>query len=120
VEALRRVARRHTPGRPALIHTGPETQDIKIKVFDAAAARRPVLVLGPEDSATVRLVRENIEDPLVAGQGDAAGIAAALERYLASDDETRHAFGGVPGEYDRLVQARRLLDWAKELTTEVR
>lgn len=101
-----------------LVHTGPETQDVKIKVFDAAAARRPVLVLGPEDSATVRLVREHVADPLVAGPGDEAGIAAALERYLATADESRHAFAGVPEEYDRLAQARRLLDWAKELTTE--
>lgn len=101
-----------------LVHTGPETQDIKIKIFEAAAVRRPVLVLGPEDSATVRLVREHIADPLVADQNDEAAIAAALERYIATTDESRHAFSCVPPEYDRLVQSRRLLDWAKELTTE--
>lgn len=98
-----------------LIHTGPETQDIKIKVFDAAAVRRPVLVLGPEDSATVRLVRQQIADPLVAEQQDQGGIEAALHRYLQTADETQHAFAGVPKEYDRLEQATRLLDWATQL-----
>ncbi len=97
-----------------LVHTGPESQDIKIKIFEAAAARRPVLVLGQEDSATVRLVRHHVADPLVADQNDEAAIAAALERYLATTDESRHAFTGVPGEYDRLVQSQRLLDWARQ------
>lgn len=101
-----------------LVHTGPESQDVKIKVFEAAAVRRPVLVLGPDDSATVRLVREHVADPLVADQNDAVGIAAALQRYLATTDESRHAFAGVPAEYDRIVQSQRLLDWAKRLTTE--
>jgi hypothetical protein len=101
-----------------LVHTGPESQDIKIKIFEAAAVRRPVLVLGPEDSATVRLVREHVADPLVADQNDEPVIAAALERYLATADESHHAFTAVPAEYDRLVQSQRLLDWAKELTTE--
>ncbi|MEO0531674.1 MAG: glycosyltransferase [Planctomycetota bacterium] len=98
-----------------LVHTGPETQDIKIKVFDAAAVRRPVLVLGPEDSATVRLVREQIADPLVADQQDQAGIEAALRRFIDSKDDSRHAFAGVPDEYDRLKQASRLLAWAAGL-----
>jgi hypothetical protein len=98
-----------------LVHTGPESQDIKIKIFEAAAVRRPVLVLGPEDSATVRLVREHIADPLVADQNDEPAIAAALERYLATTDESRHAFTAVPAEYDRLVQSQRLLDWASRL-----
>ena len=98
-----------------LVHTGPESQDIKIKIFEAAAVRRPVLVLGPEDSATVRLVREHIADPLVADQNDEPAIAAAFERYLATPDEARHAFATVPAEYDRLVQSQRLLDWASRL-----
>ncbi|MEN0111050.1 MAG: hypothetical protein AAF805_10030, partial [Planctomycetota bacterium] len=98
-----------------LVHTGPEAQDIKIKVFDAAAVRRPVLVLGPAESATVGLVREHVADPLVADQGDRPAIEAALERYLDSGDESRHAFAGVPGEYDRLKQAANLLGWAGEL-----
>lgn len=103
-----------------LVHTGPETQDIKIKVFDAAAARRPVLVLGPEDSATVQLVREHVEDPLVGCQADAAGIASALRKFLASDDRQRHAFVGVPDEYDRIKQARRLLEWGNSLSASAR
>lgn len=98
-----------------LIHTGPETQDIKIKVFDAAAVGRPVLVLGPKDSATVRLVRQQIADPLVADQQDQPGIEAALHRYLKTTDESQHAFAGVPDDYDRLIQAVRLLDWASTL-----
>lgn len=98
-----------------LVHTGPESQDIKIKIFEAAAVRRPVLVLGPEDSATVRLVREHVADPLVADQNDKPAIAAALVRYLSTTDESRHAFSAVPAEYDRLVQSRRLLDWACQL-----
>ncbi|TWU00055.1 hypothetical protein Pla108_09980 [Botrimarina colliarenosi] len=101
-----------------LVHTGPESQDIKIKIFEAAAVRRPVLVLGPEDSATVRLVREHVADPLVADQNDEPAIVAALERFLATTDETRHAFTRVPAEYDRLAQSQRLLDWAKRFTTE--
>lgn len=98
-----------------LVHTGPESQDIKIKIFEAAAVRRPVLLLGPEDSATVRLVREHVADPLVADQHDVAGIAAALERYLTTTEESRHAFIAVPAEYDRLIQSQRLLDWASRL-----
>ncbi|QDV72132.1 glycosyltransferase [Botrimarina mediterranea] len=98
-----------------LVHTGPESQDIKIKIFEAAAVRRPVLVLGPEDSATVRLVREHVADPLIADQDNEPAIVAALERYLTSTDESRHAFTGVPAEYDRLVQSQRLLDWASRL-----
>lgn len=101
-----------------LVHTGPESQDIKIKVFDAAAVRRPTLVLGPEDSATVRLVRERVADPLVADQHDQAAIERALERYLASNDLSQHAFDGLPEEYDRLKQASRLLDWASCLGSD--
>lgn len=100
-----------------LIHTGPESQDIKIKVFDAAAVRRPILVLGPKDSATVRLVREQVEDPLIADQHDQASIERAIERYLASTDESRHAFVGLPDEYDRLKQASRLLEWVSSVRT---
>jgi hypothetical protein len=99
-----------------LVHTGPESQDIKIKIFEAAAVRRPVLVLGPEDSATVRLVREHVADPLIADQNDEPAIAAAFQRYLTTTDESRHAFTAVPAEYDRLVQSQRLLDWASRLT----
>lgn len=98
-----------------LVHTGPETQDIKIKVFDAAAVRRPVLVLGPAESATVALVREHVDEPLVADQADQPAIERALETYLTSDDRSRHAFDGAPAEYDRLKQAERLLDWAATL-----
>ncbi|MEQ8847246.1 hypothetical protein [Botrimarina sp.] len=98
-----------------LVHTGPESQDIKIKVFDAAAVRRPLLVLGPDDSATVRLVREHVEDPLVARHDDRPGIEAALRRFLASGDRSRHAFAALPDEYDRLKQAAALLEWAAEL-----
>ncbi len=93
-----------------LVHTGPETQDIKIKVFDAAAVRRPALVLGPADSATVRLVREHVADPLIADQNDQRAIEAALDRYLTTQDESTHAFTGVPEAYDRLKQAAWLLE----------
>ena len=99
-----------------LVHTGPETQDIKIKIFDAAAVRRPALVLGPADSATVRLVREHVADPLVADQNDQAAIEVALERYLSTEAESTHAFAGLPEAYDRLKQAAWLL---KEFTTEI-
>ena len=98
-----------------LVHTGPETQDIKIKVFDAAAVRRPALVLGPADSATVRLVQEHVVNPLVADQDDQRAIEAALDRYLTTTDEQTHAFTAVPEAYDRLKQAAWLL---KEFTTE--
>lgn len=98
-----------------LVHTGPESQDIKIKVFDAAAARRPVLILGPEDSATVKLVREHVADPLVADQDDADSIACALNRYLDSEDKSLHAFNGLPEEYDRVKQASSLLAWSRDL-----
>lgn len=98
-----------------LVHTGPETQDIKIKVFDAAAVRRPVLVLGTEESATVRLVREHVSDPLVAPADDQGAIEAALRRYLQSVDGSRHAFDGLPDAYDRLKQAAALLSWAETL-----
>lgn len=101
-----------------LVHTGPESQDIKIKVFDSAAVRRPILVLGPSDSATVRLVREHVADPLIADQSDQAAIEAALRRYLASEAIEQHAFRGVPNEYNRLEQAGRLLDWAQTLTSK--
>ena len=98
-----------------LVHTGPESQDIKIKVFDSAAVQRPMLVLGPEDSATVRLVKEYVADPLVADQYDQSTIESALQSYLSSEDIKRHAFHHVPEEYNRLEQAKRMLIWAKRL-----
>ncbi|MEO1496127.1 MAG: glycosyltransferase [Planctomycetota bacterium] len=98
-----------------LVHTGPETQDIKIKLFDCAAVRRPVLVLGPIESATVRLARTHVADPLVAEQSDQATIEATLERFLASEALAGHAFAGLPDEYNRIKQASRLLDWASGL-----
>ncbi len=98
-----------------LVHTGPESQDIKIKVFDSAAVRRPMLILGPEDSATVRLVREHVADPLIADQHDQSAIELALHGYLASDSIEQHAFEGVPEEYNRIEQSKRLLSWAHML-----
>jgi glycosyltransferase involved in cell wall biosynthesis len=98
-----------------LVHTGPERQDIKIKLFDAAAVRRPVLVLGPIDSATTALVKANVRDALVAPPDNQAAIERALERYLAADDPQRHAFPGVPADYDRVEQAKSLLAWAETL-----
>ncbi|MGL4513240.1 MAG: hypothetical protein ACRCT8_09135 [Lacipirellulaceae bacterium] len=98
-----------------LVHTGPERQDIKIKVFDCAAVRRPLLVLGPIDSATTALVKANVPDPLVAAPDDRAAIERALVRYLESNDPNRHAFPGVPAEYDRVDQAKGLLAWAETL-----
>lgn len=101
-----------------LVHTGPESQDIKIKVFDAAAVRRPMLVLGPDDSATVRLVQENVAKPLIADQSDQSAIVTALHSYLASSDVSQHAFNELPAEYNRLVQAEKLLDWAMSIDQE--
>lgn len=101
-----------------LVHTGPESQDIKIKVFDSAAVRRPMLVLGPEDSATVRLVQQNVAEPLIADQSDQSTIVAALKTYMASTDVSQHAFSELPDEYNRLVQAERLLEWALSIEQE--
>ncbi|TWT42676.1 glycosyltransferase [Botrimarina hoheduenensis] len=98
-----------------LVHTGPETQDIKIKLFDCAAVRRPVLILGPHESATVRLACDHIPDALVADQDDQPAIENALERYLASADLARHAFAGLPDEFNRLKQAEQLMAWAQTL-----
>jgi len=78
--------------------------------------RRPVLVLGPIDSATAALVKVNVRDALVAPPDDQKGIERALERYLAADDPDRHAFPGVPADYDRVEQAKSLLVWAESLT----
>ena len=102
-----------------LVHTGPESQDIKIKVFDSAAVKRPMLVLGPEDSATVRLVKEHVADPLIADQNDQSAIETALRRYLSSEEIQQHAFDGVPEEYNRLLQAKRLLTWADQLAGSI-
>lgn len=100
-----------------LVHTGPEAQDIKIKLFDCAAVRRPVLVLGPTESATAGLAREHIVDPLVAEQHDQQTIEAALERLIDSETLAQHAFAGLPAEYNRIKQARRLIRWAETLAT---
>lgn len=102
-----------------LVHTGPESQDIKIKVFDSAAVQRPMLVLGPGDSATVRLVKEHVADPLIADQYDQSAIESALRRYLSSEEIQHHAFRGVPEEYNRLLQAKRMLTWANQLASAI-
>lgn len=98
-----------------LVHTGPQSQDIKIKIFDCAAVQRPVFVIGPEDSQTVRLAREHIAEPLVAAQHDRAKMEALIERVILAQQVGRFAFAGLPPQYNRIEQARQLLAWAQAL-----
>lgn len=98
-----------------LVHTGPESQDVKIKLFECAAVRRPVFVLGPPESATVRLAAQHIAHPLLADQADTEAIEDQLSRFVSGGEFGEHAFAGLPPKYNRIDQARRLLAWAKTI-----
>lgn len=98
-----------------LVHTGPERQDLKIKVFDCAAVHRPILVLGPEDSRTTQFVREHVECPLVAGQNDVVQIQKCLEKLLSTSDRKVFGFSRLPDTYNRIEQSKVLLGWAQTL-----
>jgi hypothetical protein len=100
----------------------PDSPDERLicpaKMFEYAAARRPVLVIGPSDGVVARLV-DQFGLGVVAQQAD--DVATALGKWLeqkASRGDLPDVAERPPEDLSRPVQVRRLSDFLERVVRD--